>query len=150
MHDPAMTGEAMEIGDFIGSSLRVEAPFLPQCAASLSSPVQNGGAAKWEVVGQPLRLPFEFASHGRLRAIMAGISKRGACPTRFVLNRYRAVGRGRGTGRVLGVGPGLVVGVGVDVGVAVSVGVAVGVTVGVGVAVAVGVGVGDDVGTSKA
>jgi len=54
----------------------------------LVKPYSNGCAAlKWEVVGQPLRLSFEFANHGCLCAIMSGISKRGACPTKFVLNR---------------------------------------------------------------
>jgi len=35
IHDPAMIDEELRIGDFIGSSVRVEAPFLPQCAASV-------------------------------------------------------------------------------------------------------------------
>jgi len=46
MHHPAMTREEMEIGDFIGSSLRVEAPFLPRCAAFVSRPVVTQRAGK--------------------------------------------------------------------------------------------------------
>ena len=133
MHDPAMTGEEIEIGDFIGSILRVESPFLPQCAASLSSPVTTATRQSCQnLVIAPLQ--SLITDHQSLCRHRGG------------------VGRVRGAGRVLGLGLGLVVGVGVgvNVGVAVGVGVPVGVTVGVGVAVAVGVGVGDDVGTSKA